>query len=593
MRIKKSTKSLFLFSLFLLLATLSGCINADTSGDSSDRNWDGPPSCNSEDGVSLYVYNLNDNNYDCLQAELKAQNSGSVDGYDWAYKVYIDANDSTVGANMTADQITDIQNRLDQIVPTNISTFGNPPDPIRESVPEIIFFLVDIQDDEYVTSQGCPDCYVAGFFDPANNSTTYSYSNGVNMLVLDGVEPFADSDSVNDLYNTLAHELQHLIHYGADPTEETWLDEGLAEAAAEINKDATEKSLFDPSTACLTSNAYNCAVDDISTSVLPFSLITWGSSTASPVIYNYYKVALFFKYLCDQSGSQCHNILHDIIRNTQHGVNSINTALSSYESDLSGSFTPFSELLTAFEDTDNKYFNAIFAGWSVAMTSLAWDAWDTEATTELADYIYPSFENAYPYWQPNEEISDGSEATISSLQPISAYQILWSGSGHGATDFSTEHPELIKNIFITSGGEVLPNADQEDMSGQTGMQLILNVNPYYFGTSSLTAVNLDSSGNYLDLGDISVAIKKDVSSANDADTGEGLVQGRITLIGNIPFTELTLMLDDGRSFAIVKDQRELMRQFMGHRMEIRYGLTGEISRRQQPIIRVLSYRQLN
>ena len=56
-------------------------------------------------------------------------------------------------------------------------------------------------------------------------------SNEREAVYLDA--SFLDSPGAD--YNAvLAHELQHLIHYGVDPGEESWVNEGLSQVAAEL-----------------------------------------------------------------------------------------------------------------------------------------------------------------------------------------------------------------------------------------------------------------------------------------------------------------------------------------------------------------------
>ncbi len=60
---------------------------------------------------------------------------------------------------------------------------------------------------------------------PASNEREMIYLN------VSGLRP--GSDGYNGL---VAHELQHLVHWKADPTEETWVNEGLSEMARELAK---------------------------------------------------------------------------------------------------------------------------------------------------------------------------------------------------------------------------------------------------------------------------------------------------------------------------------------------------------------------
>ncbi|MGQ9572866.1 MAG: hypothetical protein ACUVX1_02795 [Chloroflexota bacterium] len=60
---------------------------------------------------------------------------------------------------------------------------------------------------------------------PASNEREMIYLNASGMRL--------GSDDYNGL---MAHELQHLVHWNADPTEEVWVNEGLSELARELAK---------------------------------------------------------------------------------------------------------------------------------------------------------------------------------------------------------------------------------------------------------------------------------------------------------------------------------------------------------------------
>jgi hypothetical protein len=81
---------------------------------------------------------------------------------------------------------------------------------------------------------------------------------------------------------TLAHELQHVIHQAADPTEEAWVNEGLSELAADVAGYASP----------------NLRIADRGGTV---SLIQWPDS--SPSVGRHYAVAhRFFRYLTQHYG---------------------------------------------------------------------------------------------------------------------------------------------------------------------------------------------------------------------------------------------------------------------------------------------------
>ncbi|MFX0084711.1 MAG: hypothetical protein ACFFAU_03475 [Candidatus Hodarchaeota archaeon] len=104
------------------------------------------------------------------------------------------------------------------IFPILTMYFGLPPDIDNNS--KIIILVYDILDGQ------SGDEYVAGFFQPLNqyfNSQLHPsqrYSNEAEIL-------FIDQLAIED-YGTVAHELQHLIHYEVDSDEEAWFDEGAS-----------------------------------------------------------------------------------------------------------------------------------------------------------------------------------------------------------------------------------------------------------------------------------------------------------------------------------------------------------------------------
>lgn len=70
---------------------------------------------------------------------------------------------------------------------------------------------------------------VAGYYNPRDiySRHIYSFSNEMHLIYMN-VRNFVGSSSY---LGTLAHELQHAIHLSIDPTEETWVNEGMSEIA--------------------------------------------------------------------------------------------------------------------------------------------------------------------------------------------------------------------------------------------------------------------------------------------------------------------------------------------------------------------------
>lgn len=551
---------------------------------------DGLPNCSLMPNVSysLYVYNLNTNSYDCRPALYKTGNSGTTStGISWSYKIYIDYQDTNILSYMTDDTINGIKTKLDAIVPKTIEVFGAPPQPLRSTEPAIVFFITDIQDNQVVPA----GTYVAGFFDSAHNIAGYPYSNGINMLTMDGIAPFEAHDEPS-FYNTLAHELQHLIHFGHDRYEETWVDEGLAETSSFLSQETTGKSMFSNGSCSDSANAndYNCSIDEIDSSDLPYSLVTWDDSDEATLV-NYYKVAYFFAYLCEKSGGsngQCPRLMNRIISSTESGASSIDTALndSTIASAISSALSSYPNLLTLNSGKDYPRIRAMFQAWSVAMSKTAFDTY-ASPTGDLQNYLYSSFSASYPYWQA--ETGSGTKY-LYSLQPLSAKYYEWTGSGHPDSAFSTTNADIIGSAIIKSDGSVIWNPSQTELNGFTGTQIVYNTNPYYAGTYGYaSATNLNSSGTTIFTGTINVLIQKS-QSQNLPESGK--LTGRLTMIGNMPFAQPSLILADGSSVAL--DKRELNQFRPGLRpvVEVDYELTGELSRRGQPLLRVKNYQLL-
>ncbi len=119
-------------------------------------------------------------------------------------------------------------------------------------------------------------------------------------------------------FSTLAHELQHAIHWAADPGEESWVNEGLSEVASRI--------------AGYPPGSVNAFLTKPNT-----SLLQWEPEIfqASP---NYGAAALFFEYISAQYGGV--ETLHAIVDNQADGIASIESVMKDlgYDQTITGLF---------------------------------------------------------------------------------------------------------------------------------------------------------------------------------------------------------------------------------------------------------------
>ena len=101
--------------------------------------------------------------------------------------------------------------------------FGQPPDIDHNG--KVFLLLIDVRDDFIPDSS---DTYIAGYFDPLDQSLQ---GNRADIIYLDTYPALMNGYDTQFTLSILAHEYQHLIHYGQDPQEELWINEGLSELA--------------------------------------------------------------------------------------------------------------------------------------------------------------------------------------------------------------------------------------------------------------------------------------------------------------------------------------------------------------------------
>ena len=167
-----------------------------------------------------------------------------------------------------------------------VEAFGPPPD--VDGYDRIFLFILDI-----------PDSRIVGYFDEA-------------VAGHDVPELRRDVLHVDELYvrrnsylarGTLAHEFQHLIHWGQDPDEELWVDEGLAGYAEEVvgypEADSTMVAAF---------------LDRPG-----MDLVTWWTQPS-----NYGMTYLFMSFLAERFGPE---LIHWIVQAPRNGEDGIEAAL--------------------------------------------------------------------------------------------------------------------------------------------------------------------------------------------------------------------------------------------------------------------------
>ena len=159
---------------------------------------------------------------------------------------------------------------------------------------------------------------LAGYFSSMDEqpASAFPFSNEREMIYMDGNERFFGTRMY---LSVLAHELQHLVHWNADPTEDAWVGEGLSELAsykAGYEPVSVRHFLANPTT----------------------SLVNWPSD---PGPAHYGGDYLFFRYLYDRYGSPLR-----LVQNPLDGVAGVESYLDEVDS--------------------GRTFRDVFGDWTVA-----------------------------------------------------------------------------------------------------------------------------------------------------------------------------------------------------------------------------------
>ncbi|NHJ03143.1 MAG: hypothetical protein EAX86_13480, partial [Candidatus Heimdallarchaeota archaeon] len=258
------------------------------------------------------------------------------------------------------------------IFPELTDFFGTPPD--IDSNEKIIILIYDILDIMSGTQ------YVAGFFYALNeylNSELHptdplkGYSNEAEILNIDGVEGLS-SLATND-FDTVAHELQHMIHWGNDNDENLWFDEGASMFSEYlIGEDPFESGTY--------KSRFESTPD--------VSLTYWDYYDAEGLVLTNYGAAFaFYLYLAEHYGGS--DFIRDMVLQSTNGIESIEKTFLDM-----GKTVKFSEIFRNWTIA-NFLDDTSFAGGSYGYynTSLSMAV---ESTYNYAPI--PRTENSVPYW---------------------------------------------------------------------------------------------------------------------------------------------------------------------------------------------------
>jgi len=218
---------------------------------------------------------------------------------------YVFVEDAASGTSMTQADVDEVLFRLEDetllssqmgIVEMDTTYFGPIPDEL-DNDQKVIFFYAELGSYNGSVFDGYFSAYNQ-MTDAASMATSNRHSNECEMLYMscNPVDPTSTASM-----SVLSHELQHLIHFGIDPFEETWVDEACAEYAMVLY------GAPDPLTGFPTEPNDN--------------LIHWGQAWS-----DYVQSMMFFVYLSEHYGGA--PFIKEIVMNQGISYTGINNVLS-------------------------------------------------------------------------------------------------------------------------------------------------------------------------------------------------------------------------------------------------------------------------
>ncbi len=356
---------------------------------------------------------------------------------------YIFVANSQWNTNMTQNDIDTILHYLEDVtmasnsmglIEMDTTYFGPIPDEL-DNDPKVIFYFTNLG-----SFQGnIFDGYFSAFnqLTEAQAQSINQHSNECEMLYM-SCSPVNPSSYIN--ISVLSHELEHLIHFGQDPNEESWIDEGCGEYAMVLF------GLPDPI------NDFPSNSND--------NLIDWGNQTS-----DYIQTMLFITYLAEQTTGPA--FIKLLVANTATNVSGVNSTLSSISYPLD-----FQEILTNwtianFTD-DTSFQNGEFGYDALDLPTFSTTSDHTLLPITLYNILeacaarYYSLPTGFSTLELISNFIDGGEWDVS-LLAFDNNELKEVITSVGGVDFTLEQPTtytLTKLIAVVTNKEVSISSKQ-------------------------------------------------------------------------------------------------------------------------------------
>jgi hypothetical protein len=396
---------------------------------------------------------------------------------------YIFVADSDWNSHMTQANVDSVLVRLEQNTPNNpnqgaimmdVNLFGPVPDEL-DSDPKLIVFYSALGSFQGSTFDGYFSAYNQVTESEAQQMNPPGHSNECEMIYMT-CYPLSPVAPIR--LSVLSHELEHLIHWGQDANEESWIDEGCAELAM------VAYGVPDPISGFPTNPDNNLTV--------------WDQQTA-----DYVKVMLFFTYLkehYDETG-----MIRDLVADTQNGMISFTNQLALHYPNMTlgqllSNWTA-ANVIDAPQPFDGLYDYVELDLPTFTMTNM--NTYPTQSNQPISGYAADYLKYTLPAGTASFSVVCNSSIYIKVLlfnAMNECFDILDNGAGpfDGTLPSGTHHAVFVLTNFSAGGVTYfysISSTGNEDNTGAVVQTAVTGCYPNPFSASSNISYSLSKAGH--------------------------------------------------------------------------------------------------
>jgi immune inhibitor A len=304
------------------------------------------------------------------------------------------------------DDIQNVANKFEsEVWPAVTEVFGTPLTPGIDGDERMVVYTA-------VLRSG-----VAGYFSAADSypKEIRTYSNEREALYMSANRVDLTG---NEFLSVIAHELQHATHFATDSSEDSWVNEGLSEIAAEI--------------AGFVRSAASAFVRAPST-----SLTAWAQEITVSAA-NYGAANLFFAFLATHYGGN--EMMAAVAANRKDGIDSIDDALAKQGFDVTATDVYADWLVANYMSTFDGPYS--YANRKVPPVRNIYKRAPDSLTGSVKSFGADYFVTSSPSGQMTVEFTGEAETTLLIDKPHSGDTCWWSNHGDSIDSTLTRSIDL-------------------------------------------------------------------------------------------------------------------------------------------------------